>query len=537
MNQKNKIGNFKSSAINLRQLFLLGVTALLLCGLNATGASAQAKNVYITPDGGGSGICTTGTQAPAWFNNGANWGSGANQIGPGTIVHLCGTFNAPAGADSFLQFQAGGTSGNPITLLWEAGTIVQSPYFSNVHGGIDLNGNSWITLDGGTNGTVQNTANGTGLANQNPSVLIGGLGSNITIKNLSAINVYVHNNGDANGGGTYALYARGSSNLTVGPNNTFTQCDVCVYYVFDGGETNLAITGNSFSSANQDIELGPANTGNKVMTGIRVDHNTATNWVNWDDVGDDYHHNFFHPFTNTSGSSIVGTLQIYDNTLSGNMGVHATSMIFLENNNSGAGGTMGTWYVFNNTFNKTNANVPTSSGMVAVMPANGFLLNNTFLDAGGSGDNAYVSFHAYANASGWTLKDNVFQGGAYMVYDEAGNPIADRNVYYNSASNTPWILGTNFIGSLSAWQAACGCDPGSVTTNPLLNPDFTIGTGSSAASLGANLTSLNITSLDSDRLGVARPATGAWSSGANQLNSAASAQPPSPPTGLTAIVN
>lgn len=518
------------------QHFVLAIAAVLLCSLLAAGAHAQASNIYVTPDGGGSGVCTSNTHPPSWFNSSANWGSGASQIGPGTIVHLCGTFNAGAGADSFLQFQGSGTSGNPITLLFESGALIQAPYFSNVHGGIDGNGASWIVVDGGNGGTIRNTANGTGLQYQQGSVLVKGFGSNTTVKNLSMTNVYVHTNGDANGGGTYGLYARSSSNFTVGPNNTFTQCDVCFFFAYDGGEQNLVITGNNFSSANQDIEMGPANTGNKLMSNIRVDHNTASNWVNWDDPGDDYHHNFFHPFTNTSGSSIQGTLQIYDNTLSGDMGVHATSMIFLENNNGNSGGSMGAWWVFNNTFHKTNANVPTSSGMVAVMSANGYLLNNTFVDAGGTGNNGYVSFHLYGSATGWTVKNNIFQGGAFMIYDEAGGVTADKNVYYNSPSDTPWIYGSTFIGSISQWKSSCGCDSGAVTTNPALNPDLTLGASSSAATLGANLASLGVTALNSDIQGVSRPSSGTWSAGASQLGSVA-AQAPNPPTGLSATVN
>jgi hypothetical protein len=519
-----------------KQLILSGMAALVLCSFLATGAQAQAANIYITPDGGGSGICTSSTHNPAWFNNSANWGSGGSSIGPGSIVHLCGTFSAGAGADSYLQFQGSGTSSSPITLLFESGTVLQAPYFSDVHGGIDGNGQSWIVIDGGNGGIIRNTANGTSLQYQEGSTLVKGFGNNSTIKNLSMLNVYVHTNGDAKGGGSYGLYARGSSNFTVGPNNTFTQCDVCFFFAYDGGEHDLIITGNSFSSANQDIEMGPANTGTKVMNNIRVDHNTATNWVNWDDPGDDYHHNFFHPFTNTPGSSIQGTLQIYDNTLSGDMGVHATSMLFLENNNGDSGGSMGAWWVFDNTFNKTNANVPTSSGMVAVMSANGFLLNNTFVDAGGTGSNAYVSFHLYGGATGWTVKNNIFQGGAYMIYAEASPASADKNVYYNSPSDTPWILGSTFIGALSQWKSSCGCDSGAVSTNPSLNPDLTLGSASSAASLGVNLASLGVKALDYDKQGTLRPTSGAWSAGANQLGSAA-AQAPNPPTGLSATVN
>jgi hypothetical protein len=69
----------------------------------------------------------------------------------------------------------------------------------------------------------------------------------------------------------------------------------------------------------------------------------------------------------------------------------------------------------------------------------------------------------------------------------------------------------------------------------LLNSDMTIGAGSAASTLGANLSSMNITALNFDKVGTARP-SGSWSSGAIQLGST-STQILKPPTGLAAIVN
>jgi hypothetical protein len=524
---------------NIQRLFFAGLAALVLSGLAAMGASAQASNVYITQSGSGSGVCTTGVQPVSFFNNSANWGSSAGQIGPGTTVHLCGTFNAPAGADGYLQFQGSGTSGNPITLLWEKGAIVQAPYFSFNHAGLDINWKSWIVVDGGTNGILQNTAEGTGLSYQQDTALITGVGNNVTVKNLSMLNVYVHLIGDNGGGGAqgfaFALYAPSASNLTIGPNNTFTQCNVCVKYGFEGGEHDLVITGNNFALCNQAIELGPDNSGVKVMTNIQVDHNTYVASRNWDNAANYYHHNFFHPFTNTAGSSIIGKLLVFDNTATGDVGQHSTSFIFIENNNGGSGGTMGSWYIFNNTFNKTNTDAPGSTGIVAVMAPNGFFLNNTVVDAGGTGDYAWPSFNAYGGATGWTVQNNIFYGGAYQLIIQApATVIANKNVYYGGLSS-PWVYHSTYTSSFSTWQSACSCDSGSSTGNPLLNSDMTIGAGSAASTLGANLTGMNISALDFDKVGTLRP-SGSWSSGALQLGSS-TAQLPKPPTGLAATVN
>src|SRR5215472_17868238 len=89
---------------------------------------ASATGVFITPDGSAQGACTTSPQPPSFFNNAANWGTGPGQIGPGTTVHLCGTFSAPIGTN-ILTAQGSGASGNPVTILFESGTVMTSPAF------------------------------------------------------------------------------------------------------------------------------------------------------------------------------------------------------------------------------------------------------------------------------------------------------------------------------------------------------------------------------------------------------------------------
>lgn len=430
----------------------------------------------------------------------------------GNTIHLCGTFTFGTNSH-FLTVLGSGSSGSPITIKWESGAIVQASYFNNTTGGIEVNGNSWITLDGGSNGVIKNTANGTGLANQQQSSLIHSSGgSNVTITNLTIGPVYQHTINDSSGGTTYGIFMRHVSNLTVGPTNTISQADVGFLYEWDGGESNLVITRNSWTGINQDIEMGP--TAGVAFTNVQVDHNTCGDWNNWDEPTNGFHHNFYHPFTNVSGASLTGTLQIYDNNCQGNMGSHATSMIFLENNNGGAGGTMGSWTIFNNIFNKTNANVPTSSGVVAVNDVAGSLYNNTFLDAGGSGGNAYVAFHNYTSGRVWTVTNNIFSGYGYMIYDQGSGVTGNDNVYYNSPSGTPWIRGSTFISTIAAWRTACSCDSASVTTNPNLDSSLKITSGSSAIGLGSNLTGVGITALNSDIAGSSRPSSGAWDSGA-----------------------
>ena len=77
---------------------------------------------------------------------------------------------------SRINIPASGTAGNPITLKFADHVIVQVPYFpddpggNGCGGGICMNTRSYVVTDGGTNGILQNTANGTLLANQKPTL-------------------------------------------------------------------------------------------------------------------------------------------------------------------------------------------------------------------------------------------------------------------------------------------------------------------------------------------------------------------------------
>lgn len=510
-----------------RSIRFIPIILLLTCAV-----AAKANDVYIAQSASGSdnGSSCANAFPYSYFNASGNWTSGVAggaQIGPGTTVHVCGTITVAAGANA-LTFQGSGTNGNPITLKFEAGAILQSPYFSKSGYGINGSGGQWIVIDGGTNGIIQNTANGTNLTYQQPSTLVGGFGSNFTVKNLSFLNVYQHVINDSNGGGAWGLSLSDESNVTVGSNNTFTFCDVCI--MGDWGSSsasNWTIQGNSFAHSNQDIQFGfyPAGT----FSNLYIHDNTATDWVNWDDPGNDFHHNFVHLFTNLPGANLAGDIWIYNNQAVGDIGAHSTSLIFLENNNGGSGGTMSPAYIFNNVFSKTNANVPTSSGLIAPMQNNGFILNNTISDAGGTGGNAYNCVHIYG--TGWTIENNILVGCGTYVYQQGSSITANNNVYYGAAS-PQWISQSTWDTSLASWQSTCRCDAASMTTDPKLSSSFRLQAGSVAISLGMNLASLGITPLNSDKAGQPRPPAGAWAAGAYSTASVGSVGP-GVPTGLT----
>lgn len=503
-------------------IIVIALAAGCLIVFNLAVSPAYGTTRYIAQTAGtfsGGSACNGETAiTPATFASTAQ--------SAGDINYLCGAMTFAAGA-SGLSLDGGGASGNPVQIIFDNGASLKAPYFATAGFAINGNGASYVTINGGTNGVIENTANGTGLTYQNASIYLGNFGNNLQVENLQFLNCYVHTLGDANGGGCWGVDLSGQSNVIIGPGNTFTQFDVAVFEDWGSGSaSNLTVQGNSFNLNNQSMEFGfyPAGT----FSNVYIYGNTDGDHENWDDAGDDYHHNFVHWFTNLPGATLNGTLEIYNNKVIGNIGATATSQIFLENNNGGTGGTMGPVYVFNNVFDKTNANVPTSVGIVAPMSSNGYLLNNTIIDAGGTGDDAYNCVNY--SSTGWTQKNNIFIGCGSYVYAEASSLTATNNDYYGAAS-PQWIWGSTFDTTLASWQSSCSCDSASIGTNPNLTNGNVPNSGSPVIGTGVNLTSLGITPLDSDITGNSRGSTGNWTMGAYN----ASGGPP-PPTGLTGTI-
>lgn len=470
-----------------------------------------ANDVYIaaTSAGGNTGVDCANAKALSYFNSVGNWSGSPTgvQIGPDTTAHLCGTFTGGAGADSYIQMQASGTSGHNVIVKWESGAIVQAPYFSAAHGAVDMNGKSFITIDGGTNGILQNTANGTALANQQNSVGVQGTGcASCVVKNLIIQNLYVHSSlADANGGTVYAVNFQGGSNITVGPSNTFSDTNIGVNYGINGTLTNLTILSSIFFNTNQSIQIG--NTGAFTLTGLSIHDNIAHDWANWDDTGNNFHHNAVHIFCVGSAGVVTGTYQVYNNYFYGDMGNHATSFMFFESN---SGGAMGPPTVFNNVINHTSTTNAAPNGLIYAQVASGNLYNNSLLDAGGTGGNGWNCLDLAA--SSWTVKNNLFKGCNVYIYLEGSNTFTatDYNEYFGGPPN--WDYQGVFKTTFATWKSACSCDANGNTSDPHLNGSFQPVATSGAIGAGVDLSGLSITALNSDKNGNARSAP--WTIGA-----------------------
>jgi len=505
---------------------------------------AQANDVYIAQNAGGSanGSSCANAYAVGYFNTPGNWTSGtpsATQIGPGTTLHLCGTFNAPAGASGYLQFQGGGTSGNPITLVAEPGTLIQAPYWGQ--NGAITSRYGYVVIDGNSMGMIQATANGTNLTYQAPScgaICGSGIyvssGNNITVRNWTIANIYVNvppSDESTAGEGSYGIVVLGGSNNAVS-GNTLHDMKWAVYYAYPGSSTssNISVFNNQIYNADHGIAIGSGNT-SAVLNGGNIYGNVIHDGANWDDNANNNHHDGVHLWAIHSGSQ-SNNVSVHNNYIYGQWGQHLNSLIYGE-------GAQANLLVYNNVLVSATSNGFCGGGILSIAGqglTNSYpsLYNNTIENAANSGNSCPL--FGITNTTGISIRDNIASTGISAIYMPTGSTFntISNNLWYGIGS-VGWNYQSGAYSRLSAWQTACSCDAGASVGAPMLDTNYKPQAGSPAIGLGANLTSLGISTLNFDMAGVTRPSTGAWDAGAYQFGG--STVGPSPPTTLTTQVH
>jgi hypothetical protein len=511
-------------------------------------STALANGVYIaqTAVGAANGADCANALGVTYFNTSGNWASGTpngTQIGPGTTVHLCGTFTGTAGS-TMLTVQGSGSSGNPITVLFESGASLTAPYWNGSSGAINTNGKTDVVIDGGTGGVIQATANGTNLTYKQASLGIQAVNcTRCTVKNLTIANMYVHVPNDT------ILQINEAAAIKYIPANNFTVDHCTVHdglWLLDGWGTNLTITNNEIYHMDHGIAIGPSGQ----ATNITIAGNHFHDWVNWDTgAANAYHHDGIHMwggiYSGSSASDSVSGAYIYNNIFDGDTGSCCTTALI---------------YVMEQMM---NVNIYNNR---LIVQSNRTTMPIRFEGASESGD-TYHSGHGYQNAvynnyissgsltgsqagiysqyqDNLSVMNNVFRAGQsdIALFDNtalAPNSL-DYNLYENNSTGDTFDWSGNIYTTLLSWQNALPAGSGADAHSRLLSPSAMLvdsgghpQSGSPAVGAGTNLTSLctALTGLCSDAAGVARPGSGPWDVGAYKYVSAA---PPAPPTGLTA---
>ena len=470
--------------------------------------SSDAKDLYISQGATGSdtGSNCMNSHSAAWFNSASSWGASSTQISAGDTVHLCGTLTSP------IKVQGSGTAEYPITILFEPNAKFSVPVLSDNSSFITASNRSYITIDGGTNGIIEVTNNGTALAYQRNLYGIFAQGvSNLIIQNLTINNLYKRTAFSSDGNRFGIGLNLGGSDITV-QNCTLTGGDTMVGVSYGTGSSkNIFIRNNTIGQCNHGITIGAYQV-NSNLDNVVIANNRINDLDVWE--GNEGLHLdgmiIFNEAPDYSGG--ISNLQIYGNYIGPNIGNTNTAGIFIIAYRPSQSQNVS---IYNNIFT-SKPPYSWSNGFIAAV---GKIYNNTIVAmAGGTG----------IGTSGLSeIKNNII-----YIQNQSGscNPIAVRdytavqinnNLYYCNGSISMVIFdgtGTADFYDLSRWKSMTGFDANSLTADPrFVNinfANFKIGETSPAIRAGVNLGAQYAT----DKNGKSRPVNGAWDIGAYQYS-------------------
>jgi hypothetical protein len=478
--------------------------------LLASSLGFATNAVFLAPSaaGGNTGVdCADAKAATTYFNTSGNWSATPTgiQIGPATTVHFCGgTYSASAGTSNYFTFQGSGSSGNPITTVCDAAATFTATYWSGDV--FNLAGQSFLTLNG-TNCTIQATANGTSLANQQDNgcgICSGSNVSNVTIENWTISNLYVHVcsgpsptitnpcptiNDTTGGGNTSAISIWEGSNDTIAF-NTITNVHWGIVNIYGGSasnSTNIQTHHNTVSGMDHGVILGDQGS-NSTLTSSNcssaIHDNDFSNTQSWDAYGGGaftYHHDGYHSWANNTPTSSYQGVCFYNNYAHGDWGFGPSGM--LTNESLGNAN-----YIFNNLIGNLINNSTCADGALTHFTGTGsngtgnVYANNT-VDPGSTPCNKDVGM---TQATTTTFESNLLlSNSTTYIYAPTTSTFttADYNYYQTPVGSTGFYCnGTN--GSFSVWTT-CGNDAhghnASVTVNATT---YTLPSGSAAIGAG-----------------------------------------------------
>lgn len=558
--QRNKaLGTVAGSLI---KRILLG--SLAACGLLLVASSARANDIYFAQSALGSANGTDCADAYGLHDASHGVNVSGNWV-PGNTLHICGTITLGANTNA-VTAQAGGASGSPITIKFEPGAVLSSPYWpgdplgcvSNC-GAIDTNSFSYITIDGGTNGLITATANGSSLANRAKTMAILLRGEFLMVKNMTVTNIYLNSSAEPNsqpGNNTADIRVYGYSNVEI-CNNTLNNAHVGIW--------SSAASPSFIAAPTSLCTAAQANPGTNIYNNTLQDHgwqmnlggggymnifnNDLSNWSNWFYPTDQtfaYHLDGIIVYGGNAGS--ITRPFIYNNYIHGDFVGFPTGFIFCTYGVPGSGSAC---TIFNNLLVGTGHTATAGQG-IYFHSADGnplgphVIYNNTI--SGFSTGQIYMDGDA---TQIYTVKNNIFlsNGGYYLQLNgtPTSNYVSNYNVYYGARTICGYACGFNAGTTLATWQGK-GEDLNSVEANPSLDTNWHIQSTSSAAySRGINLAILNIAPLNFSKpsavgvngtTGPARStAATRWDSGAYVFGSGATSNAPAAPQNLAATVN
>jgi hypothetical protein len=454
--------------------------ALLFVCFGSLGIAA-ANNIYVAQASAGAatGSDCADAYAISFVTSNSNWGSGANQIGPGTTVYFCGTIT------SNLNFMGSGTSGNPI--VFDGTSATMSAYIGNITAQYwTLQNFTWSTSYGtnNTNQAVIQASSGAAYA---------------TIQN---------NHIDIMSSGQVLFLDHGTHDITV-LNNYMRMSTPAAGSGFQSdnfdsaGAYNVLVEGNVIAAA-----IGA---GDEACAGCHDD--LIQVWAS----------------SGTPANSPYNWTIRYNNFLQESSPAKVNNQSFLMMEEIGTG-TAGYWDVYSNVFQCVSSG---SSGNGIVFDSNGSgmtanIYNNTIVENAGACNNLL-------NLSGngtFNLENNI------IYNSDAGNALTggvtfatrQNNLWYGP--NLPSCVSSEICNQNPQFTNYSGSNFTLTSSSPARNAAVNLGSSfDQVAVAGATWPNPSLST---------RPGSGNWDIGAYQYSTSTSSTPPpaapNPPTGLTATV-
>ena len=535
-------------------------TLLLLLLLASLPAAATTR--YIAATAGtftGGTACNGHTAITA-----ATWNSTTEAAGD--ISYVCGTITGTGGAN-ILTMSWSGTSGNPITLFFDTGAIVQAPYCATGVGGsqsacVVVSG-QFDVVDGQNTGLIQATLNGSPggscpggtCTTQNGGDGVWVSNNNDTVQNLTIANLYVHTNGGTDNFPSSSPIgieiSNGQSNILI-HNNT-------IHDQYTGIEFTESAAGSNYVASNNTIYhtcwgmsvpqegAGVNYTGIYIVGNHVYDHSSVNGTASC-------HANALHIFQGSACTTCTVTgFYLYNNEFDGPVSsTDTTAQLYTDQN--GANTTIINGYYFNNIMSFAPGDCSGTCD-AAFTHANGspsFIYNNTYLcNATGTTQQA-VAIQTFV-LTGLDARNNVITN-CQMAMQSKGSTWSS-NTNFNYYGNSGFGFGNSSDGacciSFATWKTDTGADANSVssastTILPACNSSTDCSnvaptSGSPVIGFGQNLNSIctgqpnpGLGALCFDKAGNSRPSSGAWTAGAFNLSGSGSGSFTCSPTTIPA---
>ncbi|MCP4372109.1 MAG: hypothetical protein GY797_28915 [Deltaproteobacteria bacterium] len=465
-----------------------------------------AEDIYIaqTAQGGDTGVDSSNAHSVAWFNSSQNWKNQTGKISEGDTVHLYGTIST-----------ALTIYGHNRTIFFEDDAKLSAPYWpaTGAIAGLDVN---HILIDGGTNGLIECTDNGTALGNQ---VFTVGIklthSSNSELRNLTISNIYQRtpysNESNENSGGSGIRLLGNSSNVSV-HGCSIVNASQGISVSLGSGETtsNLRIYNNIISGCSDGITCGSGGV-NAIGIDIEIYNNTISGNYVWDGSwtpppGDGHHHNDGIQCWSWHTGASTTNLKIYNNTIGPNMGNSISGWLFVEGYFPGL-------LIYNNLLKANVGSSPTNGFIFLKNGDNAKVYNNTVV-SGGAG----IGIGLNADTTDADLQNNIIVNVAVGIRVDADCSVAvsDYNVFYGLGEILMYYQ--SGFSTFLDWQSLKGFDAHSITDDPLLDSNSKLTSPSPAIDAGIDFSAYFTT----DKDGTARPQGLPWDLGAYEQQQALS---------------